>query len=169
MAYLAEALDRVRSAPGIQRAGLTDVLPMGFNRLWSMDGPGIEGPREGRPPAFVRVVSEGYLGTMGVSLRSGRDFDASDDSRGRSVVIVNESLARRLWPGRDPIGQLLDPGGFGFNREVIGVVKGLRYQSLEKESGDDMYIPMRQTMDFDAVYVIARGPAPSAALVSAVR
>jgi putative ABC transport system permease protein len=170
MAYLDAALQRVRTAPGIQAAGLTDVLPMGFNRLWTVNGPGIEAARgERAPAAFVRVVSEGYLGAMGVALRRGRDFAASDDARSRPVVIVNESFARRLWPGRDPIGQQIDPGGMGFMREVIGVVNGLRYQSLEQASGDDMYIPIRQTADFDAVHVIARGPLPSASLVSAVR
>ena len=169
MDYLSAALERVRTAPGVQSAGLTDVLPMGFNRMWSIKGPGIEGRSENRSPAFVRVVSDGYLGAMGVTLRNGRDFAASDDAKGRPVVIVNESLARRLWPGRDPIGQQIDPGNMGFTREVIGVVTGLRYQSLEQESGDDVYIPMRQTKDYAAVYVITRGPQPSASLVSTVR
>ena len=167
IAYLADALQRVRAMPGIQSAGLTDVLPMGFNRRWSVSTPGSSE----RDPVtvFTRVVSEGYLDAMGVKVRSGRDFAASDDETGRRVVIVNASLAQRLWPGQNPLGRLIEPGGQGGQVEVIGIVPGLRYQALEQESGDDMYLPMRQQPDYDAVYVIARGALSSAAIVSTVR
>jgi predicted permease len=106
---------------------------------------------------------------MGVTMRAGRDFSASDDATSRPVVIVSESLARKLWPGQDPIGRLLDPSQMGIAREVVGVVPGLRYQALEEEAGDDVYLPMRQTTDYGAVHVIVRGAQPSAALVSTVR
>lgn len=169
VAYFDDALRRVRAAPGLESAGLTDVLPMGFNRLWSVTTPESGRTQEEQVPAFTRVVSEGYLGAMGVTMLAGRDFAASDDARGRPVVIVNESLARRLWPGQNPLGRFLDPGGQGRVYEVIGVVPGLRYQALEQEAGDDMYLPMRQIPDYSAVHVIARAPLSSPALVSTVR
>jgi len=167
VAFLDDALRRVRATPGIRSAGLTDVLPMGFNRLWSASTPGRS--QDERVRAFTRVVSEGYLGAMGVRISAGRDFAASDDSTRQNVVIVNASLARRLWPGLDPIGRSLDHGGPGRTAEVVGVVPGLRYQALEQEAGDDMYLPMRQQPDFDAMYMIARGAQPAPAIVSAVR
>jgi len=169
IAYFDDALRRVRGAPGIESAGLTDVLPMGFNRMWTVTTPEWPDASERGPSPFVRVVSEDYLSAMGVSVVQGRDFTANDDARGRSVVIVDESLARRLWPGQNPIGRMLIPGGMGGPREVVGVVKGLRYQAPEEEAGMDMYLPFRQMPDYDAVYAIVRGPLSSSALVSTVR
>jgi putative ABC transport system permease protein len=169
IAYFDDALRRIRSAPGIESAGLTDVLPMGFNRLWSVNAPDQNVPPEQWPTVFVRVVSEGYLATMGVPIRQGRDFAASDDARGRPVIIIDESLARRLWPGQNPIGRMMNPNGNGGAREVIGVVRGLRYQAPEQEAGMDMYLPLRQSFDFPSVYAIVRGPLSSSALVSTAR
>ena len=161
-----DALHRVLAAPGITAAGLTDVLPMGFNRRWSArSGPDM--PWEGAPSPFVRVVSEGYFHAMGIGVRAGRDFTAHDDANSQPVVIINDALARRLWPGQDPIGRSIESSDVV--REVIGVVPGLRYQSLEEESGADMYLALRQTPDFGAVYAIARSSLPPSSVVGAVR
>ena len=169
IAYFDDALRRVRAAPGVESAGLTDVLPMGFNRMWTVTTPEWRDPSERGPSPFVRVVSEDYLSAMGVQIVQGRDFTANDDARGRPVVIIDESLARQLWPGQNPIGRILIDGGLGGRLEVIGVVKGLRYQAPEEDAGMDMYLPLRQISDFDAVYAIVRGPQASSALVSTVR
>jgi predicted permease len=168
VAYFDDALRRVRAMPGIESVGLTDVLPMGFNRLWTVTAPESNVSSKDRTSVFVRVVSEGYLPAMGVVLKAGRDFAESDDARGRPVLIIDESLARRLWPGQNPIGRMIQPGGNGGPREVIGVVPGLRYQAPEQEAGMDMYLPLRQSFDFDAVYAIARGPLTSSTLVASV-
>jgi predicted permease len=104
---------------------------------------------------------------MGIGLRVGRDFTVHDDANSRPVVIINDALARRLWPGQDPIGRSLEASGVV--REVIGVVPGLRYQSLEQESGADMYLALRQTPDFDAVYAIARSSLPPSSVVGTLR
>jgi predicted permease len=157
----------VLAAPGITAAGLTDVLPMGFNRRWSAKAAGAETSWDDAPSPFVRVVSEGYFSAMGIGLRVGRDFTVHDDANSRPVVIINDALARRLWPGQDPIGRSLEASGVV--REVIGVVPGLRYQSLEQESGADMYLALRQTPDFDAVYAIARSSLPPSSVVGTLR
>jgi predicted permease len=162
-----DALHRVLAAPGITAAGLTDVLPMGFNRRWSARAAGADMPWEGAPTPFVRVVSEGYFHAMGIGVRRGRDFTAHDDATSQPVVIINDALARRLWPRQDPIGRSIESSGVV--REVIGVVPGLRYQSLEEESGADMYLALRQTPDFDAVYAIARSSLPPSSVVGTLR
>jgi predicted permease len=166
VAYFDEALRRVREAPGVQTAGLTDVLPMGFNRMWSA-GTARRVPEEELAFPFVRVVSDGYLRAMGVPLRAGRDFRPTDDSTSAPVVVVSASLARKLWPGQDPLGRTI----YASDRvsAVVGVVEGLRYQSVEEEAGSDLYFPMRQVPDYSAVYVVARGARPPAELVAAVR
>jgi predicted permease len=165
--FFDDALHRVLAAPGITAAGLTDVLPMGFNRRWSAKAAGAETSWDDAPSPFVRVVSEGYFSAMGIGLRVGRDFTVHDDANSRPVVIINDALARRLWPGQDPIGRSLEASGVV--REVIGVVPGLRYQSLEQESGADMYLALRQTPDFDAVYAIARSSLPPSSVVGTLR
>jgi predicted permease len=93
-AYYADALARVRATPGVQAAALTDVLPFGFNRQWGVRLPG-QAPGEDSGPAYVRVVSEGYLRAMGVPLRAGRDFAAADAARAApSCSSTRRSRAR---------------------------------------------------------------------------
>lgn len=167
-AYYAEALRLVRSAPGVEAAGLTDVLPAAFNRTWSVRAAALAsgGDRESVYP-YVRVVSEGYLDALGLSLVAGRDFTAGDDGEAAAVILVNEQLARAVWPARDPLGRALDVGGSGV-REVIGVVRGTRYLTPEQEPGPELFLPIRQSADHSAVYVIARGSLPARALASVV-
>jgi predicted permease len=167
-AYYADALGRVRAAPGVEAAGLTDVLPFGFNRQWS-------GPVPGRaygdhpPPVYVRVASDGLVRAMGVRLLAGRDLAAADDSAARRVVVVNEALAREFWPGDNPLGRMLDPGGQGVPHEVVGVVAGTRHQALEQAPAPEMYLSFRQMPDYASVYAVVRGSPPPAALAAAVR
>jgi putative ABC transport system permease protein len=165
-AYFDEALRRVREAPGVQAAGLTDVLPMGFNRMWSA-ATARRVPDDQLAFPFVRVVSDGYLRAMGVPLRAGRDFRPTDDSASAPVVVVSAALARKLWPGQDPLGRTIVASDR--TSAVVGVVDGLRYQSVEEAAGSDLYFPMRQMPDYSAVYVVARGARPAAELVAAVR
>jgi predicted permease len=164
-AYYADALRRVRATPGVQAAALTDVLPFGFNRQWGVRLPG-QAPGEDSGPAYVRVVSEGYLRAMGVPLRAGRDFAAADAGAGRPVVLVNEALARALWTGQNPLGRVLTAHNVEW--EVVGVVAGTRHQALETAAGPEVYFPMRQLNDYGAVHVVVRGPQPPAALAASV-
>jgi predicted permease len=167
-AYYDEALRRVKAIPGVEEAGLTDVLPLGRNRSWSAGAKEREYSREHLPPdAFVRVVSDGYLKAMGIPLRAGRDFTHHDTASSKRVILINETLARALWPGQDPIGhtvKYVDP-----EREVIGVVGDVRHLALEKGSGGEMYLPIRQTDDYSSVDLVVRTALPPAALASEIR
>lgn len=166
-AYYAEALRLVRSASGVEAAGLTDVLPTGFNRRWSVPAPDLaSGGARGNATPYVRVISEGYVRAMGLSLVAGRDFTASDDSEAPAVILINEELARSLWPGQDPIGRTLDV--WPLEREVIGVVRGTRYLAPEQQPGPELFLPIRQVGDHSAVHVIARGSGPTAVLGATV-
>jgi hypothetical protein len=83
------------------------------------------------------------------------------------VIIINETLARTLWPGQDPIGKTLifvDP-----EQQVIGVVADVRHLALEENAGCEMYLPIRQTDDYASVDLVVRTALPPAALASAVR
>jgi predicted permease len=161
-AYYDEVLRNVRSAPGIEAAALTDVLPVEFNRRWSVH----VGERGAHP--FVRVVSEGYLRTMGLSLVAGRDLSNHDDDSRRLVIIVNEILARMLWPGEDAIGKSVSVNSRP--REVVGVVRGMRHLTPEQEPGPEIFIPMRQQQEYySAVHLIARGSHSLTSLTEVVR
>ena len=163
-----EALRRVRAVPGMEAVGLGDALPFGRNRSWSAGAKGQAYSRESPPPeAFIRVVSDGYLTAMGISVRAGRDFNDHDTLASRKVVLINETLARTLWPGQDPIGRTviyLDP-----EREVVGVVADVRHLTLEEPSGNEVYLPLRQTDDHFPVDLVMRTAVPPSALASEVR
>ncbi len=165
-AYFSEALHRTLDIPGVTAAGLTDTLPLGHNRTW---GAGVKGRTYSKseyPLAFVRIVSDGYLKAMGVPLRAGRDFTEADLPASQQVVLVNETLARRNWPGQDPIGQVMQIDG---DRTVVGVVGDVRHLALEESSGSEMYIPIRQTKDYPTVELVVRSSLSNAEIGSRVR
>ena len=165
-AYFDEALRLVQNTNGIEASGLTDVLPLEGDRSWGVAGKGQIYQKDDHPEAFVRIVSEGYLKAMGIPLLAGRDFTDHDTPQSEPVIIVNKTLAERLWPGQDPIGQVVTQDG---GRRVVGVVGGVRHVTVEEESGSEMYLPMRQTNDFSAVQLVVRTNLPKPAVSSAIR
>ncbi|MBC7926273.1 MAG: ABC transporter permease, partial [Bryobacteraceae bacterium] len=165
-AYFNEVLQRVASAPGVTAAGITDSLPLGSNRSWGAGAKGVVYPRGQYPNAFVRIVSDGYLDAMGIRIRTGRDLTPTDSLTAGRTILINETLARTLWPGDNPIGKVVDLDG---GREVVGVVHDVRHLALEKESGSEMYLPIRQTDDYSSVDLVVRGTQSSADLAAAVR
>ncbi|HZJ44755.1 MAG TPA: ABC transporter permease [Pyrinomonadaceae bacterium] len=165
-AYFDEVLRLVQSTPGIESSGLTDVLPLEGDRSWGVAAKGQVYDKDNYPEAFVRIVSDGYLKTMGIPILSGRDFTDRDSPNSEQVIIVNETLARRLWPGQDPIGQMVTQDG---GRRVVGVVGGVRHVTVEQDSGNEMYIPIRQTTDFAAVELVMRTTLSRASLPSTIR
>jgi len=167
-AYYDEALRLVKSVPGIDAAGLTDVLPLGHNRSWSAGAKDQVYSRDHPPPdVFVRIVSDGYLKAMGIPLLAGRDLTERDNASGKPVMLINETLARTLWRGRDPIGQTATY--VDVDRQVAGVVGDVRHLALEQGSGCEMYLPIRQTNDYFSVDLVVRTSLPPAALAPAVR
>jgi predicted permease len=165
--YMDEVLQRTRSIPGIRAAGLTDVLPFAGDRSWQVSGKGqIYAKGQYPPEPFVRVVSEGYFQSLEIRLQAGRGFTERDRESSEPVVIVNETLARTLWPGRDAVGQIITQDG---GRRVVGVVADVRHEALEKTGGPEMYLPMRQTGDFGSMILVVRTALPPDRLASPVR
>jgi predicted permease len=140
---LQEILQRVRALPGIEAAGTTDMLPLDRNRSWGLVAKENVNDKSIRHGAFVYVVSPGYLETMGMRLRLGRDLTWQDRSDTQHAIIINEAAARREWPGQDPIGRLAYGPGRGEAR-VVGVVSDVRESSLEDHASVQMYIPITQ-------------------------
>jgi predicted permease len=139
---LQEILQRIRAIPGIEAAGMSDMLPLDRNRSWGLVARENAGDRSRDHSAFVYVVSPGYLQTMGMRLLRGRDISWRDQSHTEPSIVINEAAARREWPGQDPVGRLARIG----RREarVVGVIADVRESSLEDEASAQMYIPITQ-------------------------
>ena len=142
-----EIARRVSALPGVEAAGLTDALPLDRNRSWGIWVPGVDYPDNRRPGTFVYVVGPGYLRAMGIQLKAGRDFSDQDvpDVLGkppRRAVILNETLARILYPGVDPIGRPAQTGSIPLT--IVGVVADVRQSSLEEAPASQMYLAMSQ-------------------------
>jgi predicted permease len=156
----------VAAIPGVEAVGLSDVLPLGRNRTWGVRAKGVEYPPGQNPTVFPRMVDEHYLQAMQIPLRSGRFFDARDNANGARTVIINESLARRLWPERDAVGQVITQNG---GSTVIGVVGNVRHGSLEESGGNEMYLHYRQSGDWSGMEMVVRSKREPASLVPEVR
>lgn len=167
VAYLSEVLRLARTTPGVEAAGLTDILPLEGTRSWAIHGRGQVYQRGQYPEGFVRVVSDGYREALGLRLVAGRDLTPDDGPTGEPVILVNETLARTIWPGQDPIGQYLKSDRYG--RRVVGVVADVRHRTLESTAGLEMYLPIRQNGDYQAFYLVVRSSQPTSTLVPALR
>ncbi len=153
-AFFERVVHEVKNVPGVESVGLTDTLPLGRNRSWGIRAKG-EVYEEGRNPgAFPRNVDAEYIKTMRIPLLSGRNFTPHDTSDKESVMIVNEAMARRLWPDRDPIGQFVLLGDTEWR--VVGVVANVRHGSLEEEAGLEMYMPITQQRDWGSLELVVR-------------
>jgi predicted permease len=169
-AYLYRLVGAARAVPGVAAVGLTDALPLGDNfgwRRWGARARGQPNDAAHRFEPLVRMIDAGYFATMSVPLRSGRDFTDDDAPGSEPVVIVNETLARAMWPGEDPLGRVMLAGGT--ERRVVGVVGGVRYFSLDRDVEGEMYMPVGHPGGFNSVDLVVRGSIPPAALVVGVR
>src|ERR1700733_4543117 len=164
--FIDDVLHRARSVPGITAAGISDVLPLDGDRGWQVAGKGQVYDKDHHPEAFIRVVSDGYFEALGLPLKSGREFTESDRASSEPVVMVNETLARTLWPGQDAVGKMMTQDG---GRRVVGVVADVHHGGPETLGGSEMYLPMRQTGDYAAMRLVVRSALPPASLAASIR
>lgn len=162
---LEELLRRVRAIPGIEAAGMTDMLPLDRNRSWGLVAKEKVNDRQPHG-AFVYVVTPGYLETMGMRLRAGRDISWNDTANTQAAIVINEAAARREWPGRDPLGRAAYGPGRGEAR-IVGVIDDVRESSLEESASVQMYIPMSQ-FDPEGAELVVRTRLPISAIAPAV-
>ncbi|HUU34544.1 MAG TPA: ABC transporter permease, partial [Vicinamibacterales bacterium] len=166
--YFNEVLRLARTIPGVEGAGITDTLPLGRNRTWGVRAKGVTYERGQQPSAYVRVVSDGYPAAMGIPLRTGRDISERDTATSDPVAVINETMARALWPGENAVGKVLS-NVCGGDRQVVGIVGDVRHLALDQASGNELYIPMRQCVDLSSAELVLRSALPPEQLASAVR
>jgi putative ABC transport system permease protein len=161
--------ERFGAIPGVRSVGGTTLLPLG----------GLDGRRgiivENREPvqdsptrAHPRSVTADYFKTMGIQVVDGRGFTANDRTGAPLVAIVNETMARRYWPGASPVGKRVMLTGTSDWREVVGVVRDVRHWGLDRPVNPEMYMPMPQYLSNWLTFTVATDGDP-ASVAGAVR
>jgi predicted permease len=149
IALYGEVIDRISGLPGVESVSATSLLPVECD--CSTDGIHFPGRPDNGEQNEVdeRHVSLGYPRTLGASLLHGRDFTEADDVSMHGVALINETLARKYFPGQDPIGQRIanDEGGRPSEWEIVGVVNDIREGPLDVETAPTEYFPLYQTLD----------------------
>ena len=150
--FARDLIPRLQAIPGVEAAGLTNFLPLSG---WSGGMPfSIEGQppltRAEQPSAGYQVATENYFRAMGIRLVSGRVFADRDKQNAPPVVAINETLARRYWPGRNPVGTrvVVDLRSGPVVHEVIGIVADVRAFGLEQPAEGEMYFSYWQQPDW---------------------
>jgi predicted permease len=148
MAFYRQALERVRALPGVRSATWAGDVPLRRRRLLVWFFPREETPQKEEDWLQIdcNVVGPDYVRTLGIPLVSGRDFSDRDSADSQEVAIVNQSMARRYWPGVDPVGKRIKVRGrTGIKSiEVIGVVGDVRQRALWDEPQPYIYLALYQ-------------------------
>jgi putative ABC transport system permease protein len=177
-AFVEEALAGIRGVPGVEGAAETTFLPLsGWSSGRTFAVAGRAAPLRGQEPeAQFQCVSEDYFHVMRIALRKGRGFTAADRDGAPLVAVVNDTMARRFFPGEDPVGQRVDfrlrPAGAADTgpawREIVGVVGDVRHQGLAQEPRPEIYVPYRQE-PVSLVALAVRTSPPPEAMAAAVK
>lgn len=173
-------LEAVRRIPGVTSAGASTSVPLGGdynNSVILAEGYEMKAGESVISPIRVSVTP-GYLETMGIPLLRGRYFQESDTANSSRVVIVDERLANRFWPGRDPVGQQMyepNDSGLAMTNEtpryrVVGVVRSVRLEDLSGRGNKEgaYYFPFSQRLS-NTYSIALRTSGNSTALVGAIR
>jgi predicted permease len=159
---------RVAQLPGVKAAGFIQLVPL---QNWGWDASvGIAGrPQDAQSPRIVaglRYVTPGYFRALGIPVVEGRAFTGGDDAAAPRVIIVNQSFARRYFPGENAVGRVTDRG------VIVGVVGDVRSVGLNRPVEPELYYPAAQnvTMASDiGMSLLVKVDGPPARLVTAVR
>ncbi|HTI35976.1 MAG TPA: ABC transporter permease [Vicinamibacterales bacterium] len=166
--YAARVLESVRSVPGVVSAGeVSGGLPL--TGSWSrtdVELPGRGELKGENDEIDVRNVTPGYLELLRIPLRRGRTIAATDRENTPPVLVINETAARKYWPGRDPIGQHVKLEQKDF--EVVGVVADIHHLGPEMPPRQECYMPLAQSVVF-GVTVVARTSGRPLAVLPAMK
>jgi predicted permease len=147
--FYRQVIERLESSPGVEAAGAVRILPL--VRLigdWSItiEGRPLASPNE-NPNADYQSATPGYFRTMGMTLVRGRLLTSADREDAPLVVVINDTMAARYWPGQDAIGKRFQMGGIGTTRPpmtIVGIVRTSRHDAVVEEPRAEMYLPHAQ-------------------------
>ena len=170
--FFKEVVERIQRLPGVQFAGVTQVLPESFPARAAFEVAGQPAARaEDRPQAASYIVSADYFHVMRIPLLRGRQFSLSDGASAPKVVIINQTFMKRFLPKTDPIGTFVSTyphlSGVPDSREIVGIVGDVIDRVGQSDDVAQMYVPFLQS-PLSAMVVVIRGGDP-ATLTPAVR
>ena len=170
--FVAGLLERSRTIPGAANAAATSTSPFrqfGFSNNVTPEDRAASAPPSGLVQAGWRSVTPGFFDTLGVPVLAGRSFDARDENGRERVVVVNESLARLLWPSDDAVGKRVFWGGTtGRPRTVVGVVADFEDVALGGTGQPVLFVPHAQ-VPLPGMTLLVRTPLEPASLVPSLR
>ena len=174
LAFAEEALRKLRALPGVVHAGVTDTLPLGGNHSDSVilaEGYQMSPGESVISPNQV-TASPGYFEAIGATLVAGRFFEDRDDAKAMRVAVVDEQLAKRFWPGADPLGRrmylptdinnLLAITDQTVFITVVGVIRDMKLESLTEGRVGTYYFPMAQSVPFGQDFALRTSGDPAA-------
>ena len=150
VSFAERVLDRVRAVPGVKAAAYTSALPL----VWKGGTMGFYPEGTERPDPTLaydandRVVTPGFMETMGMTLVAGRTFDARDAATAPAVVIINQIMATQYWPSGHAVGRRLKLGGPKDDarwRTIVGVVRDVKSMGVDQPARPEMYFPLDQS------------------------
>jgi putative ABC transport system permease protein len=169
IAFFDALLQRVSALPGVRSAAISAAMPLETKRITPMLPEGQpDVPLSERPFIDIQAVSPQWFQTMRIPLRAGRGFGAADNADSQKVVIVNESFARRFWPGKNPLGKGVTIGRWPQPAQVVGVSADVRNKGLAQEAEVQLYIPFAQ-LPWTNMNLLLRTAVSPESLTSAVR
>lgn len=148
IAFYQQVLERVRTLPAVQSAGVIDNVPLeggGSHQPIAIEGrPALA--MADQPEVDVRLASPGYMNSMRIPILRGRDLNESDAAGRPPVILISETMAREFWPGEDPIGKRLTLTFFPDTvREIVGIVGDVKMDALDQtRPSSSLYVPLAQ-------------------------
>src|SRR5579859_48672 len=149
-----ELIDRIQALPGVESVAFARQTPLGYGTFSSapIAVEGYQPAPDEQPSADYNQVGPGYFATVGIPLVSGREFTRSDNETAAPVAIINETLAARYWPGKNPVGERLQAKGKWM--QIVGIAKTSKYYSMREQPKPFFYVPRRQDFSISGALTI---------------
>ena len=163
--FYTDTIQRAKSIPGVTNAAISANPPLGGGFLRSVFKEGQEQkPGQRNLLTLTNIVSPEYFDTLGIHLLAGRVFDEFDRPRSRSVVVVNEAMANKFWPGENPLGKRFTFFGQQEVREIVGIVKNAAVFQVGEAPQAVIYLPLAQNFTPAATIQVRTASAPAGAI-----
>ncbi len=182
-AFMQQVIDEVSTLPGVLSVGAVNHLPLGYAATgidFTVEDRPLE-PGESAQMHIFKRPAPGFFETMQIPLLAGRTFERADHEEHRGVAVISEAVARLYWPGENPIGKRIQPGGSDAQgpdpalwHTVVGMVGNVRNLDLEEEDGEIVYLTM-QPIDSESGFAarvmgfVVRADGDPTALVDSIR
>jgi len=163
--FYQQLLERVGSQPGVRSVSLTKVVPLsGGGQRRNVFIEGYQPQPNEDTELNTNIIDLNYFDTLGITVVQGRDFKAQDRAGSSGVVVINEELAQRFYPGQSAVGKRLRTDSKGPYLEIIGVVRTAKYRNLREAPLPFIYIPLAQEMQSNMTLLVRTTNDPASML-----